>query len=318
MLELKGQFVSPRKAGAPSVKEWIKVAGVVALLAVAGADLGWRIATISGSPADQAGKSQPHQESSGDSDHPNGALPMAAPAADIGPAERRVGSNAPYSQNPSQDHDGTNIWMILQGLSAPFAALFALALLCVAHLQLRTYRRQAGIMRHQARISAQQTALIDKQATVAHQTYIATHRAILRARRFRITLMQAGRPIKVEFETINTGATDADVTGRVVLVPILDAPGAVFGLPTLPLEFVIQTDKLKGGETMTHVHVDDSPVCDDAVAAVNAGTRFLHVIGRIAYTDDNGHPRETGFFRCYDVELRRFRNVDDPDYEYED
>jgi hypothetical protein len=174
-------------------------------------------------------------------------------------------------------------------------------------------------MQTQANISNQQTGIADKQATVAHQTYIATHRAILRARRFRISLMQAGRAIKVEFETINTGATDADVTGRLVLVPILDAPGAIFGLPPLPLAFSIEfPSKLRGGETMGHVHEDDGPVHEDDVAAVNAGTRFLHVIGRVAYTDDNGRPRETGFFRWYDAELHRFRKVDDSDFEYED
>jgi hypothetical protein len=175
------------------------------------------------------------------------------------------------------------------------------------------------VLAFQAWIFHRQTGLIDKQATVAHQAYIANHRAILRARRFRIALMQAGEPIKVEFETINMGATAADMTGRVVLVAILDAPGTIFGLPHLALQVTVKLPwKIEGGEVAGHHHVDDTPVHEDDVAAVNAGTRFLHVIGRVTYTDDNGRPRETGFFRCYDVGLRRFREVGNTDFEYED
>jgi hypothetical protein len=42
---------------------------------------------------------------------------------------------------------------------------------------------------------------------------------------------------------------------------------------------------------------------------------ILHVVGFVAYTDRAGVTRQTGFFRHYDAENRRFRVIDDPEYE---
>ena len=51
------------------------------------------------------------------------------------------------------------------------------------------------------------------------------------------------------------------------------------------------------------------------------GTRTsvpIIIYGYIVYSDERGNTRTTAFCRAWDFGIERFRNIDDPDYEYED
>ena len=45
---------------------------------------------------------------------------------------------------------------------------------------------------------------------------------------------------------------------------------------------------------------------------------MLLAVGFIAYQDETGVRRQTGYFRQHEAETGRFRPVDDPDCEYAD
>jgi hypothetical protein len=174
--------------------------------------------------------------------------------------------------------------------------------------------RQTGLMRKQAKIAAAQHEL-------NRAAFVATHRGRLVVRRVRIERMIVGHPLVIEIEIANKGATTAHLGGIAIFSPLLEDIGA---LEFPPVRFQIGPISegmidIAGGASILRRHETDWTVSAEETEAVERGWRRLHVIGCIRYMDDNAVRSETGFFRYFDPgPARRFRKVNDPDYEYED
>jgi hypothetical protein len=75
---------------------------------------------------------------------------------------------------------------------------------------------------------------------------------------------------------------------------------------------------LSVGEGMKKRIQDKTSLAPSDLADIEKKKVVLHVVGHVAYSDRAGITRQTGFFRYYDAEKRRFRVIDDPEYEYQD
>jgi hypothetical protein len=288
------------------VKCWIKVAGVVTLLAIGGADLGWRVALIAGSPCDQNCERGRQQQGRSDEANAHDDQTPTATSASTSAENSGRDTKSTSTQHPSQNETSSNVWMILQGISAPFVAVFTLILTGVGVGQLYIYRRMHGVM--------------DRQARAEQLAFVAMHRATLVVRRFLITQMHIGRPLRIQYEIANEGMTDATLTGLAMFAALLEARGALEFPPVrLPVGPILDNDVfVPGGQSIIREHVTDLMVSADDVEAIERGWRVLHVLGTIRYLDANGIRRETGFFRYFNPgRVRRFRAVRDPDYEYQ-
>jgi hypothetical protein len=313
----------------PSLREWWRVTIIVLLLAIVAGDLGLRSAIILGcherNPAGQ---------------HDQGNEVKRSPTDVRGSAVSGPDQTTPHpwcrtgiEEQQRFDQWALGLFMDLK-VTDIFLVFFTLLLVGVGRkanavaqsqrnivaTQVVISRQQSETMDRQANIANQQTQLIDKQATIAQQTYIATHRARIVVRSFVIVHADAGADIQVRFIVANQGSTDAELLASFVLVALLDQPGAVFGLPSPPPSIVWDSvEKLTGGSSFPHTYVErNAPLHPDDVQAITAGTKHLHVLGMIAYQDDNGARRNTGFFRCYNSSRRRFYAIDDPDFEFQD
>ena len=60
------------------------------------------------------------------------------------------------------------------------------------------------------------------------------------------------------------------------------------------------------------------PLTADQFDAITTGNGKLFLIGYVVYEDDAGVRRHMAFGREYDRTSRRFRIIDDPNYEYGD
>ena len=127
------------------------------------------------------------------------------------------------------------------------------------------------------------------------------------------------KPSHIEFTLVNTG--EAVVTGCnwKTTVLLLDSIGAVHGVPTFGSEGADSYNKpLHVGEGIVRNLLNPIELDPADHIVISNKQEFLHVLGYIAYSDAVGVTRRTGFFRYYDPDRRRFRKVDDPEYEYQD
>ena len=155
------------------------------------------------------------------------------------------------------------------------------------------------------------------QQRLARDEFNATHRPRVQVRRFDTTII-AGKPITISFAILNIEGTAASDFKWNVVILLLDSIGAIHGLPKFPKEGTqSSSDTLAGGEALL-VPVSGDTIDMGDVIQIENKTKFLHVVGFVTYLDKAGVSRMTGFFRYYDVTRRRFRVVDDPDYEYQD
>jgi hypothetical protein len=53
-------------------------------------------------------------------------------------------------------------------------------------------------------------------------------------------------------------------------------------------------------------------------ASINQNRQPICIFGYLAYADDLGVVRRTGFYRAYTLPMARFVPFDDPEYEYAD
>ncbi len=114
---------------------------------------------MAGSPYGQECERQRQREAT----NSNNATPKhEATTAIAGQASAVNGSSNAKStnpKNPPQNQSGADVWVVLQGLSAPFVALFTLVLMLVSVGQLSVYRRMREIMDHQTDISERQLVI---------------------------------------------------------------------------------------------------------------------------------------------------------------
>jgi hypothetical protein len=156
------------------------------------------------------------------------------------------------------------------------------------------------------------------QIRLARDAFSATHRPRLVVRRMGVELVK-DTPITVEFTIVNTGEEKVTSCNWNTVIMLLNVAGGVHG------QLHYETDTadfhdgpLSVGEGMKKRIQDKTSLAPSDLADIEKKKVVLHVVGHVAYSDRAGITRQTGFFRYYDAEKRRFRVIDDPEYEYQD
>ena len=158
----------------------------------------------------------------------------------------------------------------------------------------------------------------EKQIALAREAMGATHRPRIAVRRMAAVLAPE-EPIKIEFAIVNVGETAASGYTWNTAILYLKAAGAIQEAPSFDPGTAGSSDvALQPGEGKNIQFTDGGDLGPKQLRDITYGTEILHVIGYITYKDKRGTTRRTGFLRHYDRESRRFRVVDDPEYEYQD
>lgn len=175
-----------------------------------------------------------------------------------------------------------------------------------------------------AAVAVAQVVLLWRQERLMRRQYVATFRPklIIRSMRLKADEDQSGTIGVLQIWLSNTGASTAridsgfvkvDLFGRDDPLPPPHGIVLVWGsnqLPDLP-------KPLAGGETeMLEHRLKDQILTPNALAEYRRSD--LVVVGRLAFSDDNGVTRYLGFCRRYDAAKQRFEVMDEPDYEYAD
>jgi hypothetical protein len=147
---------------------------------------------------------------------------------------------------------------------------------------------------------------------LTRKEFVATHRPRLRLRRPRLHLDLL--PVRVDFIVANVGETPAHMKRAEITICLRDSGGNEH-IPSITSP-TLRT--IAAGESILDA-VQSSEITYEEEFELWAGGR-VEIRGVIDYTDDGGIERQTGFWRVYDPETKRFRRQEhsDPDYEYED
>jgi hypothetical protein len=189
---------------------------------------------------------------------------------------------------------------------------------------------RSGLAVDQAhRAAAKALVASTQQAEIANKQYIASNRPKLRVRRIEIYRPVAGQMIKVRYEVVNVGGTNAKIIDNDITIRIRNMPnGWVLyhggaGELTARRQFHF-ADDLRQGEAL---------IAEGEIVAFNPDWGFnaasswwndnLCVIGMIRYIDGNGVIRRTAFYRIASHDLNRFEfmpfsEAQKSDLEYED
>ncbi len=158
----------------------------------------------------------------------------------------------------------------------------------------------------------------ERQIRLAREEFNATHRPRASVRRMGTDLIP-NEPIKIEFTIVNSG--DTAITGFSCNTTILylKGVGAIHGVPTFDPNTTSTSDALlQIGEGKKIQVLEVASLDPKQHKDITSGSEILHLIGYVVYRDKVGTTRRTGFFRYYDRERKRFRVIDDPEYEYQD
>lgn len=225
-------------------------------------------------------------------------------------AEGRPGSAPIAAQVKEPGPDTTDIWVILQGLSAPLLVALTLALTIVGW-------RQADVAK--------------KQVEIARQQHIATHRpkVIVRSAELRfsdnIIDSTTGDPL-VKIRVTNIGESRATI-----LTSGFVAKEWNKRLGPLSIEGHLQVSKskriLEAGESIeadiaTNMTQARFRMIADGLQAeqrkVAGPEKTLVLFGSILYVDDKRIIRRTSVWRLLDISTLNMIAVDNPAYEYTD
>jgi hypothetical protein len=169
-------------------------------------------------------------------------------------------------------------------------------------------------------IGAWQGHAIYRQIDLGREEFTATNRPKLVVRELLILgAPTSGRPIKIRYVIANVGASRAKIveshieTQRItddILRPLQPIEGdntAVGDALLEPGQLIFREcqSTLSWQDFINEIYGTD-------------GSIKLYFRGFVVYTDWNGLKRRTAFCRQYDFGARRFRIIDDPDYEYAD
>jgi hypothetical protein len=163
-----------------------------------------------------------------------------------------------------------------------------------------------------------QLDLAVKQHGLAREEYFASHLPRITVTRMTAELIP-NWPVKIDITYVNNGEAIAKRCNWNAGILILNTPGAIHGT------FNYETNKQGWIEsqmaigTGTQVTItNDIPLSPLDHEDIQARRKFLHVIGTINCEDNLGVSRSMGFFRWFDPDRRRFRAIDDSEYEYQD
>lgn len=212
-----------------------------------------------------------------------------------------------------EDHEGAIV-----GIATVFIAWFTYQLrAATVGLKDSTNRLwEAG--EKQIAFVGEQLDLAKKQHSLAREEYFATHRPRVAVRRMNMVPV-SGQPTTLSFTMVNTGEAAISHCFWNAQILLLSEVGVVHGTIFYQTEEMDRYDApLSVGEGLTRGL--KATVTFEPAQLIDLANRniIVHVVGYVAYTDTLDVTRRTGFFRYYDPGRRRFRPVDDPEYEYED
>lgn len=170
----------------------------------------------------------------------------------------------------------------------------------------------------QIALIGRQTDLAEKQHGLAREEFFASHRPRISVTRMSVQ-QSPNAPLKINFIFVNNGEAEAKECLWNAGILLLEELGAIHGIFDYSQNV---RGKFKGplavgmaanADVVDKINLDPRDYDD-----ILAKRKFLHVIGAITYDDNNEVTRSMGFLRCYDAGRRRFRVVDDPEYEYQD
>jgi uncharacterized protein (TIGR02588 family) len=155
------------------------------------------------------------------------------------------------------------------------------------------------------------------QLWLLYRQYVATHRPRLVVRQAS-DVFENGRHF-VEFTIANDGGTSAKIVESGAALLLRESGRS---LPARPLEETVElvpSQPIRAGKSIL-VRWQDKWTTKSfgEVRNESGGGTNLFFIGHINYRDGAGTVRRMGFFRQYSWETGRFRNTNDPDFEYAD
>jgi hypothetical protein len=148
---------------------------------------------------------------------------------------------------------------------------------------------------------------------LAKQQYEAAHRPRLRVRRIRLEPPETGNPVRVSFEVVNIGDTNARIIRSVLELQVTNLKGestAHQATPPIP--------EIYAGETHL-IEAEIGPPFQGEWTLNSSMSGRIFISGIIKYQGAM-HSMETAFERFYDYKSRRFwpAKSSDPDHEHED
>ena len=152
---------------------------------------------------------------------------------------------------------------------------------------------------------------------LTREEFISTHRPRLRVRQFILDTPTPENPLIVHFAIINTGETRAnwrDMAAEVALWNgrFWEAPG---------INQIVQpvtNPPLRSGQRVRITIQSRFNVTAAQIGAIERGELIICAVGELAYADDLGVTRRTGFRRNYDIGSDMFTATSNQDQEYED
>ncbi len=229
---------------------------------------------------------------------------------------------APSQPNPVQ-HDGSGGQSVKVSQLPPLSIskdwtdrsywVFALFLAVIGGFQafllwgnLRAIERQAIQMERQTGILQQSVALAEKSAEAARQNidlFINRERAHLRIELLPLQWpLQPGVP-SIHYKIVLHGATEAYVKASCARAELTDSPEPkedTHWSPPMNIPQVITPEQRIAEGRIAGVHPKMGLEAPE-IAAIEAGTGFIHVRGFVQYNDVFGTERWTRFRRVWDI-----------------
>jgi hypothetical protein len=162
-------------------------------------------------------------------------------------------------------------------------------------------------------VTTVQARLTRRAVTLARDEFVSTHRPKLIVRE--ILMLEHIDPIRVRFVIANSGTTKARIIESHVEIQYLSAN---ILLPLQPVEYAneIGATRLKPGSRIFHEHSNTIVEHPEDFQPNQPGDTYLYFRGFIVYAGSSGTLYRTGFCRRYNSRDKRFRIVEDSDYEY--
>jgi hypothetical protein len=158
-----------------------------------------------------------------------------------------------------------------------------------------------------------------KSGEQARLQFIATHRPRIMVHSFEYS-SEDGERIGAFFRYVNTGTSTATIVGIAgQITEVFDMPSQATSIgPECRVD--PEDEKLVGGEEAVHTVsssiLHSQMVVDSELKHRGHSYLFAICIGYVAYTDDLGVRRKTGFCRRYDPSTRSWLKMENSDYEY--
>jgi hypothetical protein len=165
-------------------------------------------------------------------------------------------------------------------------------------------------------ISARQTDIQEKQKEISRLQFLTTHRPKIKIRQLNKGNASVVDGLPFTYMAVNIG--DANATLVETNQTIVFSSGAHGTLVNESKTKEPLNGMLAPGEFVVVKFREPEIINAPYAAKINSGETPICVFGYIAYADDLGKIRRTGFYRQYQGGLQRFVAIDDPEYEYAD